>query len=311
MKCYNGSDFHMYEELSNLEGLYDITTRVRDRAGQTYLYKMQQIKVGLMADLLSGKKKISILQRHCMQRLCNQYKRRIMTDKFQNKYRVPSARLQSWDYGWQGAYFITLCTQNREHYFGEIENGTMQLSKIGVIANVLWYEIKNHAKNIELDEFIVMPNHIHGILILNEKNPDGDTTIDNDGDVGDVGDVETRHALSLQSPSQQSPSQQSPSQQSPSLQSPSQQSPSKPLDPSKPPETIGQKRFQNQGKNTISSIIGGYKSVVTKHAHRLGYDFQWQSRFYDHIIRNEKSYHTIRNYIVTNPQNWEAAKLKD
>ncbi len=59
-----------------------------------------------------------------------------MTDKFHNKYRIPSARLQNWDYRWAGAYFITICTQNREHYFGEIENGEMQLSPLGAIADV-------------------------------------------------------------------------------------------------------------------------------------------------------------------------------
>jgi len=69
--------------------------------------------------------------------------------------------------GWSGAYFITICTQNRECYFGEIKNKKMILSPTGAIADVLWYEIKNHVKNIELGEFVVMPNHIHGILILN------------------------------------------------------------------------------------------------------------------------------------------------
>lgn len=104
-----------------------------------------------------------------------------MNDKFQNKYRIASTRLQNWDYGWNGLYFITICTQNRENHFGKIQHGKMELSPIGVIANILWYEIKNHAKNIELGELVIMPNHIHGILILN-----GD---DN---------VKTGHALSLQ-----------------------------------------------------------------------------------------------------------------
>lgn len=55
-------------------------------------------------------------------------------------------------------------------------------------------------------------------------------------------------------------------------------------------KTIGQKRFQNQGGNTISSIIGSYKSAVLKHAHHLGYDFNWQSRFNDHLIRDKNEY---------------------
>jgi len=54
-----------------------------------------------------------------------------MTDKFQNKYRISSARLQTWDYGWNGAYFVTVCTKNRRHFFGEIFNGAMDLNESG------------------------------------------------------------------------------------------------------------------------------------------------------------------------------------
>ena len=90
-----------------------------------------------------------------------------MSEKFQNKYRIQSARCPNWDYSSNAAYFITICTQNRENYFGEIINQKMQLSQIGVIADILWHEIKNHTKNVDLEAFVVMPNHIHGILILN------------------------------------------------------------------------------------------------------------------------------------------------
>jgi len=181
-------------------------------------------------------------------------------EKFKNKYRISSARLQSWDYGWDGAYFITICTHNRKHYFGEIIDDKIQLSQIGVIADILWYEIKNHTNNIELNEFVVMPNHIHGILILNDKNGDGRDK------ACLVSTANTTNTADM--------------------------------------TNIGQKRFQNQGKNTISSIVGSYKSAVTKHTRRLGYEFAWQSRFYDHIIRDEKSFNRIQNYIVNNPVNW-------
>ncbi len=63
-------------------------------------------------------------------------------------------------------------------------------------------------------------------------------------------------------------------------------------------QTTGQKRFQNQGKNTLSSIIGSYKSAVSKHAHRLGYGFAWQRNYYEHIIRNEQAYQKISEYII-------------
>jgi len=102
----------------------------------------------------------------------------------------------------------------------------MRLSHAGVLADVLWYQIPHHAHHIELGAFVVMPNHIHGILILNNADPSV---------------------------------------------------PDPPLSPS-------QKRFRNPGKNTVSSIIGGYKSAVSRHANRLGIPRAWQSRFHDHHL---------------------------
>jgi putative transposase len=96
-----------------------------------------------------------------------------MIDKFQNKYRIPSARLHNWDYGDNGAYFITICTSNRNHFFGEITNDIMELNEIGNIAENFWVEIPQHYPFIELGNYIVMPDHIHGILIINKtkKHP--------------------------------------------------------------------------------------------------------------------------------------------
>jgi REP element-mobilizing transposase RayT len=229
-----------------------------------------------------------------------------MTDKFQDKYRIPSARLPNWDYGWNAMYFVTICTAHRACYFGNITDGKMIVSNIGIIADVFWHEIKNHANTVDMGEFVVMPNHIHGILILNEVNEknndiDGNAVWENndDGIIAGVGldvnanaNVETRHALSLQSSSQSSPQPVSPQS-------------------SQPEKTIAQKRFQNQGKNTVSSIIGAYKSAVSKHAHRLGFDFAWQSRFYDHIIHDEGEYQRISDYIRNNPSNWTEDKFYD
>ncbi len=197
-------------------------------------------------------------------------------DRFQNKYRIPSTRLQNWDYGWCGMYFVTICTARREHSFGEIENGTMHLSPVGVIADVLWHELKNHFDNIELDAFVVMPNHIHGIVAINNNGDNDETTTTNT--VDGIRTVETTHALSLQ-PQPQSA------------------------------KTIGQQRFQHQGSKTLSSIIGAYKSAVSRHSHRLGYDFAWQSRFYDNIIRNNDALNRIQDYIHNNPNNWNEDKF--
>jgi len=172
---------------------------------------------------------------------------------FKNKYRSKTLRLKSWDYRWNGVYFITICCKDKAYYFGEINDEEMHLSPVGVIADVLWHEIKHHTQNIELDEFVVMPNHIHGILMINNS-------------------VETLHATSLQQES-------------------------------KTMSDISPKA------NSISSIIRSYKSAVTKHAHRLGYEFAWQARFYDHIIRTEASLNQIQQYVINNPQSWKDDKF--
>lgn len=201
-----------------------------------------------------------------------------MTDKFKNRYRISSARLQNWNYGWNGFYFVTICTKNRECFFGEIINGMMVLSEIGEMAHKYWIEISNHFPFLKLDAFVVMPNHMHGIIVIDKKinwNDDG-----NDANIGtniEKNIAETRQCLV---------------------------SATDPTDHADHAETIGQKRFQNQGKHTLSSIIGSYKSVVTKNACKIHTDFAWQSRFHDHIIRNDKSYHTISEYIVNNPSKW-------
>lgn len=92
-------------------------------------------------------------------------------EKYQNKYRIQSARLQGYDYANAGMYFITICTVNRKHYFGDIIDGKMQSNEIGKIAQTEWFktlEIRPDM-NLQLDAFVVMPNHIHGIITIGEN----------------------------------------------------------------------------------------------------------------------------------------------
>ncbi|HZH70215.1 MAG TPA: hypothetical protein VFD80_07190, partial [Flavobacteriaceae bacterium] len=93
-----------------------------------------------------------------------------MSEKYKGKYRNDSTRLKNWDYGWNAPYFVTICTQNREHFFGKIMDGKMVLSKIGHSANLCWNEIPNHFPFVELGAHIIMPNHVHGIIIINKFN---------------------------------------------------------------------------------------------------------------------------------------------
>ena len=91
--------------------------------------------------------------------------------KFKNRYRIPSARA-SWHNYRQGIYFVTICTQNREHYFGEIKGcetnePTMVLSDIGRYADACWQSIPSHFPHVNTTLWVIMPNHIHGILVIN------------------------------------------------------------------------------------------------------------------------------------------------
>ncbi len=87
---------------------------------------------------------------------------------YSNRYRVESARLKSRDYSESGLYFITICTNYKILHFGQIKDGIMILNECGRIAFRYWLEIPKHFKNVELDAFTVMPNHVHGILVLQE-----------------------------------------------------------------------------------------------------------------------------------------------
>ncbi|MGE5420774.1 MAG: transposase [Chloroflexota bacterium] len=107
-------------------------------------------------------------------------------EKYLRKYRISSTRLQNWDYGWNAAYFVTICTHNREWYFGKIESGIMIYSELGSIAHKLWTKIPEHFPFVELSEFVIMPDHIHGIIIINKPHQYGNPV-----------DVETQNFASL------------------------------------------------------------------------------------------------------------------
>ena len=90
------------------------------------------------------------------------------------KHRRRSIRLKGYDYAQAGAYFVTICTQNRECLFGDVVDGAMRLNEFGEIVRLTWEDLPNHVANIVLDAFVVMPNHAHGIIFITDS-------------VGDVG----------------------------------------------------------------------------------------------------------------------------
>jgi putative transposase len=101
-----------------------------------------------------------------------------MEEKYQNKYCVLSSRLNGWDYGSHGLYFVTICTKDRIHYFGEIENtasetqsiASLQMTDIGRLAADNWLKVPEYHPYVELDEFVIMPDHMHAILFLNKPD---------------------------------------------------------------------------------------------------------------------------------------------
>ena len=185
-----------------------------------------------------------------------------MVEKFQDQFRVPSARLKNWDYGKNGAYFITICIHNKEFLFGEVveknNHAKFKANKLGELAEIYWLEIVKQFPYVELGNFVIMPNHVHGILIINKP-------------------VETRFIASLLNTSSSS-SGVIPDNKNPML------------------------------NNSISRIIRWYKGRCSFEIRKIKKEFSWQSRFYEHIIKDSESFEKIQDYILKNPQTWKEDK---
>ncbi|WP_370407751.1 transposase [Tenacibaculum dicentrarchi] len=191
-------------------------------------------------------------------------------EKFNNKYRIPSARLQNWDYGNNGAYFITICTAGNQHFFGDIKNKELHFNNLGKLAEKYWLEIPNRFSFITLGNFVIMPNHMHGILIIDKFSSDISESF------VQTQSVETRLIASL------------------------------PPDSKIGGITGNTNPMFHQN---ISRIIRWYKGRCTYEIRKIHTDFSWQPRFYDHIIRNSKAFDKIQNYIENNPVNWNEDKF--
>ena len=218
---------------------------------------------------------------------------------FRNKYRVESIRMRNWDYSWPGLYFITICTGGREHYFGEISNRRMHLNQTGDLAQTIWMEIPIHFPFIVLDAFIVMPNHIHGIIIIEKPDLTRLTDITRHTDMPRL-TVETRLIASLPPP---------PPSSSPSSSPSSPSSPPLPSSPSPPPPPNQRGGFAGNKNpmlnDNLSRVLRWYKGRVSFESRKIDANFEWQERFHDHVIRDEQSYRNIRRYIISNPERWE------
>ena len=246
-----------------------------------------------------------------------------MTEKFRNKYRIPSNRLRGWDYAGSGHYYITIVTAGRNRLFGNTVNGEMVLNDFGQIVYDEFFKSFELREELFLGEFVLMPDHLHAIVILDKSKcmddvagaqgdivgTDGDMETGGRGELrgrGETSDrlemhgrVETHGRASLQSQRQ--------------YQRQSQCQPQNPQPPITP-------QFQRQPKS-ISSFVAGFKSSTIKRiddwidsnnlpmAKFNKNNPLWQSNYHDHIIRNETEYRHISEYIVRNPIDWKEDTL--
>lgn len=193
-----------------------------------------------------------------------------MNKKYKGKYRPDTTRAKWWDYGNNGAYFVTINAYKRKHYFGEIEKGEMILSELGNIAKNCWIEIPAHFPYVDLGAFVVMPDHVHGVIIINKPRDEKDDYLI------------TRSSVSESQDS----------------------TPPVRVQNFAPPFAQPYNTFGPQSKN-LASIIRGFKVGVTKNTRKIDPNFTWQSRYHDHIIKNEIEYNYIESYIINNPKNWK------
>ncbi len=213
---------------------------------------------------------------------------------FRGKYRIESARLKGYDYASPGAYFVTICTQNREHFFGGIEGENMQLSDMGKIAENIWRKIPDHFVNMTLDEFVVMPNHVHGVIhILDSDDHRNEMT-------GDSISSNRRGGIDSDNDARLSPT---PSDAINRVNNATADKSS--LRRRDAINRVSTNISTRAGAPSLSRIIRWYKGRTTYEIRKNGNPhFAWQARFHDHIVRDDVSLNRIRAYIRENPRNW-------
>jgi len=182
-----------------------------------------------------------------------------------------SIRLKEYDYSQPGGYFVTLCTHRRECILGDIADGNVQLNQFGEIVKEEWLRTEQIRPEITMDEFMVMPNHMHGIIMI--RNDIHNKSVGAHG-----GAPQDRAHINV------------------------------PWDRAyRGVRAHGGAPLRREPK-TLGSIIAGFKSVVT---HRINLLRKtpltpiWQRNYYEHVIRDEENLNRIRQYIIDNPVKWD------
>ena len=213
-----------------------------------------------------------------------------------NKHHRQSIRLKNYDYTSSGAYFITICTEHRDDTLSIIQNNTANPTEIGQIIQNTWNELPNRF-NIQTDEFMIMPDHVHGIIIINPANPknpihDHDQNPVRDHDQNPIHDHDQNPVGALLAA---------------------------PINAGLKGQGQGQGAASSAPTSTttktkqasLSEIIRAFKSIsaigVNKHLGRSGVRF-WQRNFYEVIVRDDVMFEKIARYIRNNPTKWLEAR---
>lgn len=196
-----------------------------------------------------------------------------------------SLRLQNYDYSQAGFYFITICCHGNVCRFGCIGNDEMVLNDYGIIARQEWIALPARFPTVQLDLFQIMPNHMHGIVVLSSTGSPGAITQNQPVGVGQGQALPLRdahiHTGGL------------PDANSSPVGAP-----------------LAGARSEVIFTPTIGDVVGAYKSLVANKCLMVSKSKNnwlgrfWQRNFYEHVIRDEESYLKIADYIETNPQRW-------
>lgn len=208
------------------------------------------------------------------------------------KHRRRSIRLKGYDYSKSGAYFITIVTRNRACLFGKVVNGKIRLNDAGRMVATEWEMIPERFPTVALDAFIVMPNHVHGIIVITNAAivHDGANGV-NDGE-NNVNDGENNVGATL-------------------VVAPYGLTPV-PNGTTPVPDRAGTRPAPTVVAPTVGDVVGAFKSRVTVEYIRgiktsgwtpFHRDL-WQRNYYEHVIRNEDALNRIRKYITDNPARW-------
>jgi putative transposase len=213
-----------------------------------------------------------------------------MADKFQNKYRIPSARWQAWDYSSEGLYFITINTVHHCCLFGSIVNKEMHLSEYGRIVADEWDKSFEIRQELYCDAFVIMPNHIHAILRIEYPvQKHGRASIDTNNDVHDADTYHNKtHSRDANADTCCSKTHSSASVRDSDM------------------GTGNGVAFREP--KSISSFVAGFKSAVTARINTIRHTKGkpvWQERFHDHVIRDYEECRRIGAYIDSNIENWK------